>query len=513
MVDPSGALDEMLRSFALAPENPSTQEEILRLARVTGRWEEAIRVEGHLFALAETLPEKLEIARNAAYLVEHEVKDLVRAFRAYLNAFRLAPDDDEIVGHLWRLAAGIGNYHTFAVAAAAARVAAAETTAADATAAETTAVEATAADVTAAEAAGDDEDIAVDVEDIETETTRETSATNGEARHADAADFADDEATPPPVRADAIDGMIAHADDSGVVARADDAVIDEAEADVIEELDAELLEDTSCAATASPLDPLPRRRRRRHPTTTSLSRPPGRSWPTRTTACPRRTSKRAASTCARSSTSGSAARRTSIARWGRWNAPSASTSRTPRSARSWNASAAQYDRWDRIVDDLPGRDRRVRADRHRRGAAPRRRAPARAPRAEGQGRGAIRRDPAAQVRRRGRPGARRGDVPRPAALGGSGQRAREAHQRADRSAAAGTGPPRAAAGAGGAVRGSPGAPLRGDRHAGTAAVRGRRGRAQPRRSRDARREPGDAGRARGAGAAVFARRAVGQGRR
>ena len=37
MSDPSGALDEMLRSFALAPDNPATQEEILRLARATGR--------------------------------------------------------------------------------------------------------------------------------------------------------------------------------------------------------------------------------------------------------------------------------------------------------------------------------------------------------------------------------------------------------------------------------------------------------------------------------------------
>ena len=110
MGDPSGALDEMLRSFAMAPTDKGTQEEILRLARVTGRWEEAIRVEGHLFALAGSLDEKLSVARNAAYLVEHEVKDLVRAFRAYLNAFRLAPDDDEIVGHLWRLAARIGRY-------------------------------------------------------------------------------------------------------------------------------------------------------------------------------------------------------------------------------------------------------------------------------------------------------------------------------------------------------------------------------------------------------------------
>src|SRR5262249_33564071 len=110
MGDPSGALDEALRSFALSPETVATQEEILRLSRVTGRWEEALKVQGQLFAFAEALPEKLTIARNAAYLVEHEVKDLVRAFRAYLNAFRLAPDDAEITGHLWRLAGLIGRY-------------------------------------------------------------------------------------------------------------------------------------------------------------------------------------------------------------------------------------------------------------------------------------------------------------------------------------------------------------------------------------------------------------------
>ena len=111
MGDPSAALDETLRSFAIEPRNPATQEEILRLARVTGRWEEAIKVQGQLFALADELPEKLSVARNAAHLVEHEVKDLVRAFRAYLNAFRLAPDDEEIVAHLWRLATSIGRYH------------------------------------------------------------------------------------------------------------------------------------------------------------------------------------------------------------------------------------------------------------------------------------------------------------------------------------------------------------------------------------------------------------------
>ena len=98
MHDPSGALDELVRSFALGPDNAETHEEILRLAGVTGRWEDALKVEAQLFALAEDLPRKLSVARHAAALVENEVKDLVRAFRAYLNAFRLAPEDTEIVG-------------------------------------------------------------------------------------------------------------------------------------------------------------------------------------------------------------------------------------------------------------------------------------------------------------------------------------------------------------------------------------------------------------------------------
>jgi tetratricopeptide (TPR) repeat protein len=241
MADASGALDEMLRSFALAPENPSTQEEILRLARVTGRWEEAIRVEGHLFALAETLPEKLQIARNAAYLVEHEVKDLVRAFRAYLNAFRLAPDDDEIVGHLWRLAKSIGNYNDYraSVRAAAAAATASVTPAPEPVVA---AVPAEAATEAAGQADGDDEDIAVDVDDISDIEPAPASAANGEARHADAADVVDAQVTPPPVAVDAVDPNT-----SGATAlSADDAVVaeEEADADVIEELDAELLEVT-----------------------------------------------------------------------------------------------------------------------------------------------------------------------------------------------------------------------------------------------------------------------------
>jgi tetratricopeptide (TPR) repeat protein len=110
MGDPSGAFDELLRAFALSPGNEETRLEILRLAEATGRWEDALALEGQTFARATTTAEKVAVACRAAALVEDKVKDRVRAFRAYLNAFRLAPEDDEIAGNLWRLGALIGRY-------------------------------------------------------------------------------------------------------------------------------------------------------------------------------------------------------------------------------------------------------------------------------------------------------------------------------------------------------------------------------------------------------------------
>ena len=110
LADASGALDEWLKSFALVPSGERTHFEILRLARSTGRWEDALKVEGQRFGLALEIEEKVEIAKHAAAIVEEEVKDNVRAFRAYLNAFRLAPEDADIVRHLWRLAEAIGSF-------------------------------------------------------------------------------------------------------------------------------------------------------------------------------------------------------------------------------------------------------------------------------------------------------------------------------------------------------------------------------------------------------------------
>jgi len=234
MNDPSAALDETLRSFAIEPRNPRTQEEILRLSRVTGRWEEAIRVQGQLFALAEELGEKLTVARNAAHLVEHEVKDLVRAFRAYLNAFRLAPDDEEVVAHLWRLARQIGTYdHPPAEEPVAARddeESAQADAEVDAAAADTTAkVEAEAASESELASEGDAEDesegAGLDVVSVEVETDLEGGAGDEGAT-----------GTPAPLLAAPEIGVT----ESGAVAIEDDAIEVIEEEELVEDRDEQL---------------------------------------------------------------------------------------------------------------------------------------------------------------------------------------------------------------------------------------------------------------------------------
>ena len=112
MHDPSGAFDEHLRAFLLDPESETSHQEILRLAEITGRWEDAFGVEGQLFARAEDIEEKVWISKRAAVLVETKIQDDVRAFRAYLTAFRLAPEEQEVIDCLWRLAEKIGSYGT-----------------------------------------------------------------------------------------------------------------------------------------------------------------------------------------------------------------------------------------------------------------------------------------------------------------------------------------------------------------------------------------------------------------
>jgi tetratricopeptide (TPR) repeat protein len=103
MKNPSGALDELLRAFRSAPDDLVLLAEIRRLAGVTGRWEDELAVEGFRFHRAQGR-DRLEIALDAARLVEEKVKDDLRAFRAFLRAFQLAPEEISIRDDLWRLA-------------------------------------------------------------------------------------------------------------------------------------------------------------------------------------------------------------------------------------------------------------------------------------------------------------------------------------------------------------------------------------------------------------------------
>ena len=103
--DPSGALDEYLRALALLPDDDGLRGEVGRLAELTGRWEDAIAVEAQRFTRTSDFDSKVVIACRAAALVEEKLEDRRRAFRAYLNAFRLAPENQSIVAHLWRIAA------------------------------------------------------------------------------------------------------------------------------------------------------------------------------------------------------------------------------------------------------------------------------------------------------------------------------------------------------------------------------------------------------------------------
>ena len=105
--DASGALDELMRAFPYAPGDKEILGEVRRLAEATKRWDDALAVEGYRFHWAPD-EEQLAIACEAAAIVEEKVKDPLRAFRAYLRAFQLAPTDETIRGHLWRLARIVG---------------------------------------------------------------------------------------------------------------------------------------------------------------------------------------------------------------------------------------------------------------------------------------------------------------------------------------------------------------------------------------------------------------------
>ncbi len=110
LADAKGALDELMAAFALAPEREATRDGILRLAEKARRWDDALAVEAALLARAPDPGARLAIARRTAVLIEEKVGERTRAFRAWLRAMTLAPEDPDVTANLWRLARVIGSY-------------------------------------------------------------------------------------------------------------------------------------------------------------------------------------------------------------------------------------------------------------------------------------------------------------------------------------------------------------------------------------------------------------------
>jgi tetratricopeptide (TPR) repeat protein len=108
--DSDAAMDELLLAFAWTPDQEESQRAVIELAERSGAWEQAVAVRSALFLRAPTLERRIQCLRDKAELVEDKLKQSVRAFRIHLSAFLLAPEDQETLTNLWRLARLIGKY-------------------------------------------------------------------------------------------------------------------------------------------------------------------------------------------------------------------------------------------------------------------------------------------------------------------------------------------------------------------------------------------------------------------
>lgn len=108
--DPARAVEELLRAFSWSPERDETRQALYALAERTRRWNDVVGVEAALFARAATIGDRVTILRRKAQVIEEHLHERVRAFRTHLGAFLLAPEDNDTVAHLWRLARDIGTY-------------------------------------------------------------------------------------------------------------------------------------------------------------------------------------------------------------------------------------------------------------------------------------------------------------------------------------------------------------------------------------------------------------------
>lgn len=104
----SGALEELLQAFAWAPERDETRKLIYELAGRTNDWNDVVAIESALLERSAQPRIRLQILRRKAVVLEDKLNERVRAFRTHLTAFLIAPESNETVSHLWRLAREIG---------------------------------------------------------------------------------------------------------------------------------------------------------------------------------------------------------------------------------------------------------------------------------------------------------------------------------------------------------------------------------------------------------------------
>ncbi|MDB4957800.1 MAG: Tetratricopeptide 2 repeat protein [Myxococcales bacterium] len=108
--DPKGAVADVLAAFSWAPDREDTRAILANLAPKARAWNDVVAMDTALIERAPATERRVELLRRKAQIIEDQLKDASRAFRCYLIALLLSPEDADTASHLWRLARVIGKY-------------------------------------------------------------------------------------------------------------------------------------------------------------------------------------------------------------------------------------------------------------------------------------------------------------------------------------------------------------------------------------------------------------------
>ncbi len=108
--DKKGALDRLRRAFDIDQTDLTTLDRMLALGEELESWNDVLAVYGAQYSLSGSLEERIDLVKKSAQIMENQVGDKVKAFRAYLHGFLIDPEDDDLLVEIWRLAREIGDY-------------------------------------------------------------------------------------------------------------------------------------------------------------------------------------------------------------------------------------------------------------------------------------------------------------------------------------------------------------------------------------------------------------------